>query len=251
MYEQQHISVIIPVLDEESAIGIVVNELNALKNPDGERLIDDIIVCDNGSTDNSSGVAHTAGARVTYQPERGYGAACLLGIECLLDTDIVLFVDGDHSCVPEQAIGLIEEIHEGAALAIGSRSLGKEQAGSLTLPQKFGNKLSTLLIQMLWRQKVTDLGPFRAIKLSALKVLKMEDRRFGWTVEMQVKAIQLKMNVVEIPVDSLKRIGKSKISGTVSGVIGAGLGILGMIAKLWWREHCKTDEIYQKALNKA
>ncbi len=251
MYKQQHISVVIPVLDEESAIGLVVNELRALTTPEGERLIDDIIVCDNGSTDNSTGVAHTAGARVIYQHERGYGAACLLGIECLLDTDIVLFIDGDHSCVCEQAISLIDKVVEGASLAIGSRSLGKEEAGSLTLPQKFGNKLATLLIQLLWGQQVSDLGPFRAVRLQSLKSLKMEDRRFGWTVEMQVKAIQLNMDVVEIPVDSLKRIGKSKISGTVSGVIGAGFGILGMIAKLWWREQCKTDEIYQKALNKA
>lgn len=251
MYKQQHISVVIPVLDEESAIGLVVNELRALVNSDGTPVIDDIIVCDNGSSDNSTGVAYTAGARVIYQQERGYGAACQLGIECLMDTDIVLFIDGDHSCICEQAINLIDEVTNGASLAIGSRSMGKEETGSLTLPQKFGNKLATLLIQFLWGQKVSDLGPFRAIRMQALKSLKMEDRRFGWTVEMQVKAIQLEMSLVEIPVDSLKRIGKSKISGTVSGVIGAGFGIMGMIAKLWWREQCKTDEIYQKALNKA
>ncbi|GAB2189057.1 glycosyltransferase family 2 protein [Sessilibacter sp. MAH2] len=253
MYKSHFISVIIPVLDEESAIGLVVEELLALKNPDDSLLIDEIIVCDNGSVDNSTQVAINAGAFVVHQPEKGYGAACLKAMEYLnAESSIVLFIDGDHSCVSAQSVPLITTLidHE-QDLVIGTRVKGKISKGALTPPQLFGNQLATFLIRLLWKANITDLGPFRAIRKQSLNTLKMRDRSFGWTVEMQVKAIQMGFSIEEIPVDSLKRIGKSKISGTLSGVIGAGKGILGMIFNLWWAENITKDEIYMKRSEKS
>jgi hypothetical protein len=132
---------------------------------------------------------------------------------------------------------LIKAIAQGFDLAIGSRTLGNIEPGSLTLPQLFGNKLASRLIHLIWQFTVSDLGPYRAISRTALAELNMEDKTFGWTIEMQIKAIQKKFKIVELAVDTRRRIGKSKISGTIKGSIGAGKGILGMIAKLWWQEH--------------
>jgi len=242
MIHKQHVSVIIPALNEELAIGKVVSQLRALSNHEQKPLIDDIVVCDNGSSDRTTIVARQAGARVVYQAEPGYGIACQTAIANLDNTDIVLFVDGDDSCVVAQALGLVEAVSQvgsvaGAAeMAIGSRALGNMEAGALTPPQQFGNWLAVGLIRALWRYRVTDLGPFRAIRYETLKRLKMADRRFGWTVEMQIKAIQLGIATTELPVDSTRRIGQSKISGTLRGVIGAAHGIIGTIAKFRWRQ---------------
>jgi glycosyltransferase involved in cell wall biosynthesis len=231
MYKGHKIAVVIPALNEERAIGFVVRDLLSL-SVDQNNIIDSVVVCDNGSTDNTAEVARKAGAIVTKQAIPGYGIACLTAIAKLPACAIVLFVDGDDSCFIEQAILLLDGIIDGDDLAIGSRTLGHIEPGALTKPQLVGNWLSSHLIRLFWQHKTTDLGPFRAIRFSSLKHLNMADKTFGWTVEMQVKAIILGHKVSEYPVDSKVRIGQSKISGTVSGSVKAGIGILSMIALL-------------------
>jgi len=235
MYKGNRVAVVIPALDEEKAIGIVVRELLSLRH-DGQGLIDDIVVCDNGSADSTARVAEAAGARVVFQSIAGYGIACLTAISHLTVCDIVLFVDGDDSCFYEQALTLLEGVVTGDDLAIGSRTMGYIEPGALTHPQIFGNWLTSQLVALLWRHKISDLGPFRAIRYSSLQALGMKDKSFGWTIEMQVKAILYGMNVGEYSVDSKVRIGQSKISGTLSGSIKAGVGILSMLAKLFFTQ---------------
>jgi len=235
MYKGNRVAVVIPALDEEKAIGIVVRELRSLRH-DGQGLIDDIVVCDNGSADSTARVAEAAGARVVFQSIAGYGIACLTAISHLTVCDIVLFVDGDDSCFYEQALTLLEGVVTGDDLAIGSRTMGYIEPGALTHPQIFGNWLTSQLVALLWRHKISDLGPFRAIRYSSLQALGMKDKSFGWTIEMQVKAILYGMNVGEYSVDSKVRIGQSKISGTLSGSIKAGVGILSMLAKLFFTQ---------------
>jgi len=233
MYKQRFISVVIPALDEEHAIDKVIDGLHALIH-EGSPIIDSIIVCDNGSSDQTANVASRHGAHVVNEPIAGYGRACLKALEHIdRNTDIILFIDGDHSCHPKQAIALLDGILSGDDLAIGSRPLGHIQKGALTPVQQFGNALSAKLIYLLWRVNITDLGPFRAITYDALKKINMQDKTFGWTVEMQVKAIQHKLTMSEYPVDSILRIGESKISGTIKGSVMAGIGILSMIFGLY------------------
>jgi glycosyltransferase involved in cell wall biosynthesis len=236
MYTGQRVAVVLPALNEEQAITLVIKDLWKLKNADGTDIVDEIIVCDNGSTDNTAQVAFKAGAKLVFQKQPGYGIACLTAIEGLDTCDIVLFVDADDSCFIPQAISLLEAIVDGADLSIGSRTLGNIAQGALTPVQLFGNWLSSLLIRLLWKHPISDLGPFRAIKFSVLKKLEMRDERFGWTVEMQIKAIQHQFVTVECAVDSKARIGISKISGTLKGAIGAGIGILTMIARLRFQQ---------------
>ncbi|MEZ5528416.1 MAG: glycosyltransferase family 2 protein [Porticoccaceae bacterium] len=230
------IAAVIPARDEELAIGSVVAGLRNLRSDNGEALIDSIVVCDNGSRDQTADMALRAGAKVVHQPVAGYGLACLTAIGQLHDEDILLFVDGDNAFRAEQALPLIAAINCGADLAIGSRVLGKMEPGALTFPQRFGNRLASLLIRIIWGAQVTDLGPFRAIRWESYRRLHMADRGFGWTVEMQVKAIQQGIKLVEVPVDTYRRIGRSKISGTLKGTVGAAHGILSMIARLWWQD---------------
>lgn len=237
MYQGRQIAAVLPALNEEQAIAVVLDAINALKNSDEEPIIDQIVVCDNGSSDATAEVAAERGAKVVYQPQPGYGIACLTALKQLSTCDIVLFVDADDSCHLPQAVQLIQAIVAGDDLAIGSRTQGRIDAGALTLPQRFGNTLATWLIRQLWQQQITDLGPFRAVDYAALQRLNMQDQTFGWTVEMQVKAIQQGMQIGEYPVDSKKRIGVSKISGTLRGVIGAGVGIIGTIIKLKLSEY--------------
>jgi glycosyltransferase involved in cell wall biosynthesis len=249
MYRQQKVSVVIPALNEEQAIGLVLAQLWQLTAHQDHSIIDEVIVCDNGSTDNTAQIAVNAGAKVVFQKQPGYGIACLTGIAALSNCDIVLFVDGDDSCFIPQALPLLDAIIEGADLAIGSRTLGNIQQGALTGVQRFGNLLSSTLIRLIWQHPISDLGPFRAITSAALQQLSMQDQAFGWTVEMQVKAIQQGLVMVERPVDSKIRIGTSKISGTIKGSIGAGTGILGMIAKLRWQQN-RYLKILSKKPNK-
>lgn len=238
MYLGQTISAIIPARDESKAISRVVESFSKLHFGTGDSIFDHIIVCDNGSVDDTAEVAEQAGAIVIKESRPGYGNACLAALTILPPTtDIVVFVDGDNAFHAHQCRALIDAVVNGADLAIGSRRLGCAEKGALTVPQHFGNWLASFLIQKIWNVPITDLGPYRAIRTQALQRLGMQDRTFGWTVEMQVKAIQANMNIVECPVDTKKRIGKSKISGTVRGTVGAARGILGTIFLLWLHEH--------------
>jgi len=218
------VRVIIPALNEEKSIAKVIGEIPS-------SIVKEIIVCDNGSSDNTSDVAKVAGATVLVENEKGYGASCLKGIEYINKledkTDIVVFLDGDYSDYPSEMSTVINPILIGEAeMVIGSRALGKKESGSLTPQQVFGNWLATKMLHLFYGVKFTDLGPFRAITLSALNKLKMEDRNYGWTVEMQIKAAKQKIQSVEVPVNYRKRIGFSKVSGTVKGTILAGYKII-------------------------
>lgn len=237
MYKGLRVGAVAPARDEERDIGAVVRELLALADERGRPLVDDFVVCDNGSRDATAARAQEAGARVVRQGTPGYGIACLSALAALEPVEVVLFTDGDRSFQAADSIKLLEAVAAGADLAIGSRTLGRMEPGALSPPQLLGNRLAGLLIKLLWRREVTDLGPYRAIRADALKRLNMQDRAFGWTVEMQVKAIQKGMRVVEAPVDTRRRrFGESKVGGTLKGVIGAGLGILSTIAVLRWRQ---------------
>ena len=237
MYAGRTVGAVVPARDEERNIGPVVAGLLALQDDRGAPVIDDFVVCDNGSTDATAARAREAGARVVPQDEPGYGVACLTALAALHPVDVVLFTDGDGSFAAEQGLRLLEAIAGGADLAIGSRVLGRREPGALSAPQIAGNRVAGLLIRLLWGVAVTDLGPYRAIRADALRRLDMEDRTYGWTVEMQIKAIQHGLRVVEVPVDALRRrFGRSKVGGTVRGVAGASVGILSMIARLRWRQ---------------
>ena len=196
-----------------------------------KHLIRDIIVCNNGSSDKTAQVAAAAGAVVVNQPKKGYGNACLKGMEYIaqktIKPDIVVFLDADYSDHPEEMTLIIAPITEGVAdLVIGSRALGARESGSMTPQQVFGNWLATRLIQLFFNTSFTDLGPFRAIRYDKLLDINMIDKNFGWTVEMQVKAAKRKLRCVEIPVTYRRRIGVSKVSGTVKGTILAGYKII-------------------------
>lgn len=220
------VSLIIPALDEEHAIGPLLDAVD-------RRLVRDVIVGDNGSRDATADVARARGAEVVRVDERGYGAACAGALTRLAaDVDIVVFMDADGSDDPSEIARLLEPIERGAAdLVIGSRPLGTIEPGALTPQQRFGNWLATRLIARIYGHRYTDLGPFRAIRRQLLDRIAMRDRRYGWTVEMQVRALQLGARVVEVPVTYRRRIGKSKISGTVRGVVKAGWWILYTIFK--------------------
>ena len=234
MYKNLSVGAVIPAHNEEDNIGPVVTALLSLRTDAGHRVIDDLVVCDNASTDDTAQRAREAGARVAVEPSRGYGMACLTGISALEPVDVVLFVDGDQAFDAGQSLDLLKAVANGADLAIGSRVLGRMERGALSLPQLAGNRVASRLVQLLWGHRITDLGPFRAIRADALRRLDMRDTSYGWTVEMQVKAIQSKMRLVETPVDTRRRrFGKSKVGGTVRGVIGASVGILSMIFRLW------------------
>ena len=232
MYEGMTVGVVIPARDEVGNIGAVVGGLLGLRADTGARIVDDLVVCDNGSTDATAERARAAGARVVVEKIPGYGRACQAAIAALRPVDVILFVDGDRSCKEDQARDLLRAIAAGADLVIGSRVLGQVEPGALSPPQIAGNRVASVLIRLLWGRRVTDLGPFRAVRSAALRALDMRDTAYGWTVEMQIKAIQRRMRIVEVPVDSLRRrFGRSKVGGTVRGVIGAGVGILGTIVR--------------------
>ncbi len=228
MIQGAKIRVIIPAFNEEASIGKVIEHM-----PTG---IDEVIVVNNGSTDDTVKHAQKMGATVLNEPRKGYGKACLTGIEYVNlnhpDTDLIGFVDGDFSDYPEQLRDLVQALlNNKNDLIIGSRALGKRMRGSMTMPQIFGNWLATRLIYLLYQYRFTDLGPMRVITSEALKKINMQDKDYGWTVEMQIKAAKFGLSCSEIPVDYRKRIGKSKVSGTVKGVFMAGYKILYTIFK--------------------
>ena len=216
------VKVVIPAQNEERAIGKVISEI-----PDW---VSEVIIADNGSTDNTAQVAKDHGATVISVPEAGYGRACMGGIAAAREYDIIVFLDGDASDYPEDMSLLVQPIRDGEAdMVIGSRVLGELEKGSLTPQQRFGNSLACWLMKLIWKHTYTDLGPFRAISREGLEKLNMEAATFGWTVEMQIRALKQGLRCQDAPVRYRKRIGKSKISGTVKGVIMAGVYILGTI----------------------
>lgn len=226
------IDLIIPAHNEADSIGAVLAEV-----PD---LVRERVVVDNRSTDGTAATARAAGATVLHEPSKGYGYACLKGINYLFEKsippDIIVFMDGDYSDYPEELPKLVAPILEGKAdLVIGARVKALREPGSMTPQQVFGNWLATFLMRLLFRSRFTDLGPFRAIRTVALRQLQMEDTTYGWTVEMQLKALRHKLPYTEVPVRYKKRIGVSKVSGTVKGSIFAGVKILGWIFKYSFR----------------
>ncbi|MFC2038187.1 glycosyltransferase family 2 protein [Chloroflexota bacterium] len=223
------ISVIIPAFNEEASIGRVISDIPA-------KLAAEVVVVDNGSTDATAETARKAGATVVRESRRGYGSACLKGMEYIENSDgkpdIVVFLDGDYSDYPEEITGLVKPvIEQGYEMVIGSRLLGMGKKRTMPFHQYMGNRLLTLLIRALYRFRFTDLGPFRAIRYDKLKQLEMRDRDYGWTAEMQVKAVKEGLSITEVPVSYRPRIGKSKISGTVKGSMLALYKILVVIFK--------------------
>lgn len=220
------VAVIIPVFNERDSLPLVVAGVPRDR-------VGEIVVVDNGSTDDTPLVARGLPVRLVREARRGYGSACLAGIAALeaAPPDVVVFLDGDYSDHPEEMSRLLDGIAEGADLVIGSRTLGEREPGALLPQARFGNALACSLIRLLYGRRYTDLGPFRAIRWEALRSLGMEDRTFGWTVEMQVKAVRRGLAVAEVPVSYRRRIGISKITGTVSGTLKAGAKILWTIAR--------------------
>jgi glycosyltransferase involved in cell wall biosynthesis len=222
------IKVIIPAFNEQDAIANVVNEI--------PKIVDEIIVVSNNSTDNTEINAKNAGATVLKEHRKGYGFACLKGMDYIRNQkilpEIIVFLDGDYSDYPAQLIEIIDPIiKDDIDFVIGSRVKRLRETGAMTPQQVFGNWLATFLMTLLFKAKFTDLGPFRAIKYQKLLALKMVDKTYGWTVEMQLKVLKQKLRYVEIPVKYKNRIGVSKVSGTIKGTIFAGVKILGWIFK--------------------
>lgn len=222
------IKVIIPAYNEASSIGNVIAEI--------PKSVSEIIVVNNDSTDDTVANAKKAGATVLTETRKGYGYACLKGMDYIekqsVHPDIIVFIDGDYSDYPEELDKIVAPIlKKNMDLVIGARTKKLRETGSMTFPQIFGNELATFLMRLFFRSKFTDLGPFRAIKYKKLIELQMQDKTYGWTVEMQLKALRKKLSYTEVPVHYKKRIGVSKVSGTVKGAIFAGIKILGWIFK--------------------
>jgi glycosyltransferase involved in cell wall biosynthesis len=229
------VGVVVPALDEEAALPLVLREIPRDR-------VDVIVVVDNGSTDRTAEVALREDAIVVAEPRRGYGSACLAGIEALLgrggaeldENDVIVFLDADHSDHAGELPLLVDPILAGRAhFVVGARRADEASRAALSPQQRFGNALACFLMRVLFGARFTDLGPFRAIRVDALQHLRMRDRDYGWTVEMQLKSRVARMDVLEVPVHYRARIGSSKISGTLSGSLRAGWKILGWI--LVWR----------------
>jgi glycosyltransferase involved in cell wall biosynthesis len=220
------VAVIIPVFNERESLPLVVRDL-----PRG--IVSEIVVVDNGSTDGTGEIARGLPVRVVREPRRGYGSACLAGIAAIAadPPDIVVFLDGDYSDHPEELSRLLEAIDRGADLVIGSRTLGRAEPGALLPQARLGNAFACWLLALLYGHRYTDLGPFRAIRWEAYRRLGMRDPNFGWTAEMQVKALRTGLSIAEVPVSYRRRVGVSKITGTVSGTLKAGFKILWTIAR--------------------
>ena len=222
------IKVIIPAYNEADSIGFVIQDI--------PKIVNEVIVVSNGSTDATETNAKTAGATVLTEMNKGYGYACLKGMEYIarqtLKPDIIVFLDGDYSDYPEELTKIVNPIiKENKDFVIGARTKHLREKGSMTIPQIFGNWLATTLMRFFFNAKFTDLGPFRAIKYEKLLALNMQDKTYGWTVEMQLKALRKNLLYSEVPIHYRNRIGVSKVSGTVKGAIFAGIKILGWIFK--------------------
>jgi glycosyltransferase involved in cell wall biosynthesis len=224
----EKIIVIIPAFNEEASIGKVIQEI--------PEIVSEIIVVSNNSTDSTAEVAKNAGATVLFEVKKGYGYACLKGMDYISEKSekpsIIVFLDGDYSDYPAELTKLVAPIQEdNYDFVVGSRVSKWREKGSMTFPQRFGNGLATFLMKLFFNANFTDLGPFRAIKYNKLLQLNMQDKTYGWTVEMQLKAIKQNFSYIEVPVHYKNRIGVSKVSGTIKGAIFAGIKILGWIFK--------------------
>lgn len=223
MKNPPRIAVLIPALNEEASLPYVLADLP-------KEIVDEIVVIDNGSVDHTAAVARAAGATVISEPRRGYGSACLAGLDYLKSKtpDIVVFLDADYSDHPDELPTVVRPIiSEGYDFVIGSRTKGRAEPGALLFQSRFGNALATFLIRLLYGFAYSDLGPFRAIRFPQLLALRMTDRTYGWNVEMQIKAVRRKLRITEVPVRYRKRAGgESKVSGTLRGTLSAGYKIL-------------------------
>jgi len=222
------IKVIIPAYNEDQSIAKVINDL-----PDS---VDEVIVTDNNSTDQTAQQAKSAGATVCFEPRMGYGYACLKAMDYITSQpekpDIIVFIDGDYSDYPDELMTLVKPIiQDDYDFVIGARVKALREKGAMTFPQRFGNALATRLMKIIYGANFTDLGPFRAIKYDKLIALNMKDKTYGWTVEMQLKALNHKLKYTEIPVKYRNRIGVSKVSGTLKGAVMAGIKILSWVFK--------------------
>jgi len=214
--------VIIPAYNEEKSIAKVIGDIP-------KDVVSEVIVVNNSSNDNTESIALNAGAKVLFEKQKGYGAACLKGIDYLKEhtPDIVVFLDGDYSDYPEEIIDLIKPIkYDHYDFVLGSRVMGEREKGALPVQSRIGSVIAGSLISLFWKVKYTDLGPFRAIKYNKLLELEMQDTWFGWTVEMQIRAVKKHYKILEIPVRYRKRIGKSKVTGTLKGSVMASLIIM-------------------------
>lgn len=224
------IDVVIPAFNEEASLGLVLADLPADR-------VRRVVVCDNNSTDATAEVARRGGAEVVGESRPGYGSACLRALEHLraAPPDLVVFLDADYSDHPEELVHLVAPLLEDRAdLVIGSRTLGRREPGALLPQARAGNLVACLLIRLLYRHRYTDLGPFRAIRWAALESLEMADTNFGWTAEMQVKALRRGLRVTEVPVSYRRRVGVSKITGTLYGTVMAGYKILSTVLRYSW-----------------
>jgi glycosyltransferase involved in cell wall biosynthesis len=228
------VSIVIPTHNEKQAIGRVLADIPSA-------LVSEVIVVDSNSSDGTPDIAAAMGARIIQEPRRGYGRACLTGLAAANSPDIVVFLDGDYSDRPSELPMLLAPISEGRAdISLGSRLRGRSSTVALPWHQVFGNRLAAGLIRILYRVRITDLGPFRAARAEVLRALALEETTYGWAVEMILKGALAGFRIVEVPVSYYPRIGKSKISGTVKGTLGAGWFILSLIVRYYFRRRKAT-----------
>ena len=233
MKNASSIGVVIPALNEEAAIGAVLDAIPAW--------VDWVVVVDNGCTDSTAEIARGHGACVVDEPRQGYGAACQRGVRVLDRADIIVFLDADYSDYPEQMDRLVDPLlNVPADIVLGARNQSSRSNG-LAPHQRLGNWVACILIAWLWGRRFCDLGPFRALRRRTLERLDMRDLGYGWTIEMQIKALRHGLNIIEVPVDYRARIGESKISGTWLGSLGAAGKILSTVGRLWFGPRLRND----------